>query len=188
MMKISFLILMLLVLQPCLSLYAQEDMSYGKKHVIQSKILDEERTYWVNLPAAYDDPNFGPEKYQVIYVWDKASVVDTTDESNLNFHIKSIHQFGFSRAAHGPSGNNLLDISALPHNSQSLSRRKKALMVINMGLKYHPKSPYLHEKLGAAYELNKEPQNALTAYHEALRLNPDNEVVKEKILKLKDQR
>jgi tetratricopeptide (TPR) repeat protein len=63
---------------------------------------------------------------------------------------------------------------------------QKALKVIHMGLKYHPESPYLHEKLGAAYELNQEPRKALAAYKEALRLNPENLVAKKKTKKLKN--
>jgi predicted alpha/beta superfamily hydrolase len=84
----------LLVLCPLFSLSAQ-DMHYAKKHVIQSKILNEERTYWINLPAAYDDPNFGAEKYPVIYVLDGksnffpiAGLVDfMSGRESVNFQI-----------------------------------------------------------------------------------------------------
>jgi tetratricopeptide (TPR) repeat protein len=62
---------------------------------------------------------------------------------------------------------------------------EKALKVINLGLKYHPQSPYLHEKLGAAYEMLDEPGKALEAYESALRLNPRNNEVAEKIQQLK---
>lgn len=61
----------------------------------------------------------------------------------------------------------------------------KALYVINMGLKYHPQSPFLHEKLGAAYEMKNEPQKALEAYETALRLNPGQEMLEEKIRRLR---
>ena len=62
---------------------------------------------------------------------------------------------------------------------------KKALSVINLGLKYHPKSPYLHEKLGAAFEMLGEPAKALECYETALSLNPQNETAAEKIRQLK---
>jgi len=62
---------------------------------------------------------------------------------------------------------------------------KKAMKVINLGLKYHPQSPYLHEKLGVAYEMSNEPQQALESYQNALRLNPKNKAVEEKIQRLK---
>jgi len=64
----------------------------------------------------------------------------------------------------------------------------KALKVIHLGLKYHPRSPYLHEKLGVAYEMNDEPQKALASYEEDLRLNPENEALKEKIQQLKEKK
>jgi predicted alpha/beta superfamily hydrolase len=64
---------LLLLLLPWLSLQGQ-DLNYGKTFVFHSKILGENRTYWVNLPASYDDSNFGPEKYPVIYVLDGKSV------------------------------------------------------------------------------------------------------------------
>lgn len=388
---------MLLFALPCYPLLAQ-DMKYGKKHVIESKLLKEERTYWVNLPAAYHDPNFGPEKYPVIYVLDgksnffpiaglvdfmsgresvnfqipEAIVVgidtsdrmrvltptaadrspdgkvpaktmqDTSGDGGLFFdfltqelfplieseyrtlpyrvyvghslggltstytllnhpgvfdgylaidpslwwnrgkmvnespqnlsslgtdkiqryylsHVDSesessmgniIHQFGFSLAANAPR-NLKWKLDAIPHTDHSsipllswynglqfvfhgydlshygmmqdpdsiephfealakntglkmnppqtifwilahylttanrYPNAEKALKVINLGLKYHPKSSYLHEKLGAAYELNKEPQKALSAYQEALRLSPDNKMAAQKIKELK---
>lgn len=48
-----------------------------------------------------------------------------------------------------------------------------------------PQSPYLHEKLGAVYEMIDEPQKALESYQNALRFNPENKVAAEKIQQLK---
>jgi predicted alpha/beta superfamily hydrolase len=62
---------------------------------------------------------------------------------------------------------------------------EKAMKVINMGLEYHPQSPYLHEKLGVAYEMIDEPKKALEAYQNALRLNPKNKNAEEKVRQLK---
>ena len=63
----------------------------------------------------------------------------------------------------------------------------KAMLVINMGLRYHPKSPYLHEKLGVAYEMKDGPQKAMESYEQALRLNPENKDLKEKMERIKEQ-
>jgi predicted alpha/beta superfamily hydrolase len=50
-----------------------ETQSYGKKYTMRSNVLNETRTYWVNLPATYDDPRFSPERYPVMYVFDGKS-------------------------------------------------------------------------------------------------------------------
>lgn len=389
---------LLFMLLPWLSAHAQ-DLTYGKKLVVHSEILDADRTCWVNLPTSYDDPNFGPQKYPVIYVmdgtsnffpltglvnfmggpksvnyqipevivvgidttkrlrdltpnastksfdgkepenpvpnesgggelffefvtkeliptieskyrtlpyrvyvghslggltstytllhhpgvfngymaidpslwWDAAkyvnesprklenfgtdkiqryylSAVEPSDEVGMSFHSESIDKLKSNLAAHAPE--NLkwkvevipdTDHSSIPllswyygfqfifegydmshygmmQDPDSIERHfdelakntglrmdppetifeilahylttpnrfpdaDKAMKVINMGLKYHPKSPYLLEKLGVAYEMMDEPQKALESYKEALRLNPENEELKEKIKK-----
>jgi tetratricopeptide (TPR) repeat protein len=65
---------------------------------------------------------------------------------------------------------------------------QKAFYVINMGLRYHPQASFLHEKLGAAYEMIDDPQKALDAYEEALRLNPENENLAATIRRLRGGR
>jgi len=365
-----------------------EIISAGRKFVHHSNVLGEERTYWVSLPVAYDDPNFEPEHYPVIYVLDGKSaffplaglvdfmsgresvnfqipecvvvgvdtsnrerdlipdaaapggiagnrflayltrelipiieaqyrtlpfriyvghslggltgtftllesagvfdgylaidpslwwnggklvkdspqslgrlgtkkiqryylsVVDGADDGGQNAHVKNIHQLGFSLAANAPENlkwkldvipgtdhssipllswyNGLLfvfqgyDLShygmmqnpdAIEPHFAELAKRTglfmdppqsifwilahylttpnrypdaaKALKVIHMGLKYHPQSPYLHEKLGAANEIAKDPVRALESYQTALKLNPGNTALEEKIKKLK---
>jgi len=42
-----------------------ETQSFGKKYAMRSNILNQDRTYWVNLPATYDDPRFSPQRYPV---------------------------------------------------------------------------------------------------------------------------
>jgi len=61
---------------------------------------------------------------------------------------------------------------------------KKALVVVVMGLKYHPDSPYLNESLGDICARNKEPEKAREAYEKALQLRPDNEPLKKKLSEL----
>ena len=56
-----------------------------------------------------------------------------------------------------------------------------------MEIACHPQSPYLHEKLGVAYEMSNEPQKSLESFQNALRLNPDNKALEEKIQQLKKQ-
>jgi hypothetical protein len=209
--------------------------------------------WWDKGKVVNDSPqmltNFGTEKIQRYYM----SVIDSLEGAELNFHTKSIHQFGFSLAANAPK--NLkwklhvvpdADHSSIPllswyygllfvfhgydmshygmmENPDSIEKHfdelakntglrmdppetifeilahylttpnrypdaEKAFKVILMGLKYHPQSPYLHEKLGVAYEMIKEPQKALASYQEALRLNPKNDALKDKIQQLKEQK
>ena len=50
-----------------------EIQSFGKKYAMRSNILNQDRIYWVNLPATYDDPRFSPQRYPVLYVFDGKS-------------------------------------------------------------------------------------------------------------------
>lgn len=65
-------IFLLVLFFPWLSLQAQ-DFSCGIKRALPSRVLNEDRTYWVNLPTSYNHPNFGPQEYPVIYVLDGKS-------------------------------------------------------------------------------------------------------------------
>ncbi|MDW3645468.1 MAG: alpha/beta hydrolase-fold protein [Bacteroidia bacterium] len=59
-----------------------------------------------------------------------------------------------------------------------------ALYIIEMGLKHHPESPFLHEKLGRAYEMKEEKEKAISAYEKALSLNPENKALEKKLEEL----
>jgi len=50
-----------------------EFVAYGQKFSLRSSILNEGRTYWVNLPASYDDPRFSPQRYPVLFLFDAKS-------------------------------------------------------------------------------------------------------------------
>jgi len=50
-----------------------QTFSIGKKHSIHSKILNEDRTYWVSLPTSYDEEMFSPQRYPVLYLLDAKS-------------------------------------------------------------------------------------------------------------------
>ena len=46
-------------------------VQFGEKHTLHSKILNEERPYWVYLPPSYQsDVNHSPQKYPVLYLLD----------------------------------------------------------------------------------------------------------------------
>jgi predicted alpha/beta superfamily hydrolase len=62
---------------------------------------------------------------------------------------------------------------------------QKALTVVEMGLKYHPGSPILNERLGVAYLMTGAKAKAMEAYEKALKLNPGNEGLAKKIRELK---
>jgi predicted alpha/beta superfamily hydrolase len=71
MMKRAALALSLALL--AVSASAQEnsrDIKIGEKFSLRSKILNEERPYWVYLPASYDDRTFTPRRYPVLYLLD----------------------------------------------------------------------------------------------------------------------
>ena len=55
----------------------EEDISIGKKYSIRSKVLKEERQYWVYLPASYNNNN--TSQYPVLYLLD----------GNVHFHSVS---------------------------------------------------------------------------------------------------
>ncbi len=72
----SALSLLLVVLAVCQNVYSQEtsdsnDITIGKTHKIESKILSEERTISVYLPIGYQDNELG---YPVMYVLDGSFV------------------------------------------------------------------------------------------------------------------
>lgn len=56
-----------------------QNIVIGKKHNIRSKILGEERPYWIYLPASHKDSAFEPQRYPVLYLLD----------GNAYFHIVS---------------------------------------------------------------------------------------------------
>lgn len=61
--------LLLLLFFP-VTLFGQDIISIGEKHVLHSNILNEERPYWVYLPPEYNDAQYGQAKYPVIYLLD----------------------------------------------------------------------------------------------------------------------
>ena len=79
MIKTAFVSFMLVLLSSLT--FAQEDpsgqsapmISIGEQFSVPSEILDEDRAYWVYLPASYDSENSSPQSYPVMYVLDGSS-------------------------------------------------------------------------------------------------------------------
>lgn len=65
-----FSILLIGLLITPLLVKSQEEVVIGKTYNIHSEILNEDRKYSVYLPASYNDPNFSPKDYMVMYLLD----------------------------------------------------------------------------------------------------------------------
>lgn len=73
----------------------EEVMVYGSKFTLESKILNETRTYWVRLPASYNNKSYDKQSYPVIYVLDGESaffplvgvVSFMSEKESVNFQI-----------------------------------------------------------------------------------------------------
>jgi predicted alpha/beta superfamily hydrolase len=55
-----------------------QKIEIGELHTIKSKILDEEREYFVSLPENYSNKNFANQKYPVIYLLDGEKYFNVT--------------------------------------------------------------------------------------------------------------
>ncbi|MEQ8423914.1 MAG: alpha/beta hydrolase-fold protein [Cyclobacteriaceae bacterium] len=74
---------------------AAEGIEFGSKFTLQSKILNESRTYWVRLPASYNNPSYDKQSYPVMYVLDGKSaffpllgvVSFMSEKESVNFQI-----------------------------------------------------------------------------------------------------
>ncbi len=47
-----------------------QTITIGEKFSLVSEVLDEERAYWVYLPASYNDTTYAPQHYPVLYILD----------------------------------------------------------------------------------------------------------------------
>lgn len=74
---------------------ADEAIDCGKKFILESKILNEKRTYWVKLPASYNNKKYDKQSYPVMYVLDGKSaffpllgvVSFMSEKESVNFQI-----------------------------------------------------------------------------------------------------
>jgi predicted alpha/beta superfamily hydrolase len=77
-MKKAFLLMLLLILAN--QTEAQEKdlaIKIGEKFRLHSKVLDEDRPYWVYLPESYNSKNQSPEAYPVLYLLDGDALFHT---------------------------------------------------------------------------------------------------------------
>ncbi len=82
-----------------------QDIIIGKKYSLTSKILDEERPYWLYLPESYNDTTHTPQHYPVLYLLD----------GDAHFHSASgVVQF-MSAGINGNIQIPELIVVALPH-------------------------------------------------------------------------
>ena len=73
--KIVFWMLCVLLIMPVIAQARgkqekPEAITIGSKHSMRSKILNEDRPYWISLPDSYDNRVYAPQKYPVIYLLD----------------------------------------------------------------------------------------------------------------------
>jgi predicted alpha/beta superfamily hydrolase len=74
---------------------ADEAMDCGKKFILESKILNEKRSYWVKVPASYNNKKYDKQSYPVMYVLDGKSaffpllgvVSFMSEKESVNFQI-----------------------------------------------------------------------------------------------------
>jgi uncharacterized protein len=105
----------------------QDDaMAYGKKIIIQSKVLNEDRTLWLRLPSSYTDSMHAPQRYPVMYVLDGKSaffplagvVSFMSEKENVNFQVPEMIVVGVD------TENRLRDLT--PNESSRQPNGKKA--------------------------------------------------------------
>lgn len=73
----------------------EEVLVFGSTFTLESKILNETRTYWVRLPASYNNKSYDKQSYPVMYVLDGKSaffplagvVSFMSEKESVNFQI-----------------------------------------------------------------------------------------------------
>ncbi|REG98429.1 alpha/beta hydrolase-fold protein [Flavobacterium aquicola] len=63
-------VLLLFILFYASSSFSQDSITIGSRHHIFSKVLNEERNFWIYLPPDYNNKKFAPAKYPVVYLLD----------------------------------------------------------------------------------------------------------------------
>jgi predicted alpha/beta superfamily hydrolase len=95
---------------------AEEATGFGIKLTLESKILNERRTYWVRLPASYNNKNYDAQSYPVMYVLDGKSaffpllgvVSFMSERESVNFQIPEMIVVGID------TENRLKDLTPIP--------------------------------------------------------------------------
>jgi len=78
-MKKGFLLLLLAILASATAAAQEKDpaLKIGEKFTLHSNVLNEERPYWVYLPASYNSKAQSPEAYPVLYLLDGDALFHT---------------------------------------------------------------------------------------------------------------
>jgi predicted alpha/beta superfamily hydrolase len=77
-MKKAFLLMLLLILANHTEAQEKDPaIKIGEKFRLHSKVLNEDRPYWVYLPESYDSKNQSPEAYPVLYLLDGDALFHT---------------------------------------------------------------------------------------------------------------
>jgi predicted alpha/beta superfamily hydrolase len=114
-------------------------LEYGKKYSLASKVLNENRTYWVHLPASYHNPKQAPQRYPVMYVLDGKSVFFPllgvvsfmSEKESVNFQIPEMIVVGID------TEHRIRDLTPNPSskqpNGQEASTESQKLMMQGSG-------------------------------------------------------
>lgn len=106
---------------------AAEGIEFGSKFTLESKILNETRTYWVRLPASYNNPSYDKQSYPVMYVLDGKSaffpllgvVSFMSEKESVNFQIPEMIVVGVD------TENRLKDLTPNPSTRMPDGARSK---------------------------------------------------------------
>ncbi len=114
---------------------ATEVIDFGSKFTLESKILNETRTYWVRLPASYSNPRYDKQSYPVMYVLDGKSaffpllgvVSFMSEKESVNFQIPEMIVVGID------TENRLKDLTPnpttrMPDGQEAKTEAQKLMM------------------------------------------------------------
>ena len=77
-MKKVFLLMLLLILANATAAQEKDPaLKIGEKFALHSKVLNEDRPYWVYLPESYNSKAQAPEAYPVLYLLDGDALFHT---------------------------------------------------------------------------------------------------------------
>ena len=77
-MKKALLLILLLILANHVEAQDKDPaIKIGEKFRLHSKVLNEDRPYWVYLPESYNSKNQSPEAYPVLYLLDGDALFDS---------------------------------------------------------------------------------------------------------------
>ena len=129
------IVLLLISLRSFAQEKATEGIDFGSKFTLESKILNEPRTYWVRLPASYHNPSYDKQSYPVMYVLDGKSaffpllgvVSFMSEKESVNFQIPEMIVVGVD------TENRLKDLTPnpstkMPNGEEAKTESQKLMM------------------------------------------------------------